>query len=220
MTVAEIADTEDLADARSRTEDVVGWLANHGVSASARAVAGANEETGQLRKIAKELDAGLVVGGAYGHTRLREWVLGGVTRELLLRPVPLLVGVSLIDIGAALVRCGRTSMSSFRYSGERVRREPSCGAQRVAHAQLIIVATLVEAYALLDVLVPHFGRCRRRLSESRSVVVFRATIAAAGDHRSPAGAHCADRAALQHGRCACPYREPHPGWHEQRDRLG
>ena len=87
VTVVEIANTEDLADARSRTEDVVGWLANHGVSASARAVAGANEETRQLRKIAKELDAGLVVGGAYGHTRLREWVLGGVTRELLLRPV-------------------------------------------------------------------------------------------------------------------------------------
>ncbi|MDP2333565.1 MAG: universal stress protein [Reyranella sp.] len=86
VTVVEIADTEDLADARSRTEDVVGWLAKHGVSASARAVASADQEAGQLGKMAKELDAGLVVGGAYGHTRLREWVLGGITRELLLRP--------------------------------------------------------------------------------------------------------------------------------------
>ena len=86
VTAVEIADTEDLADAQSRTEDVVGWLAKHGVSASARAVAGADEEAGQLGKIAKELDTGLVVGGAYGHTRLREWVLGGITRELLLRP--------------------------------------------------------------------------------------------------------------------------------------
>ena len=29
---------------------------------------------------------GMIVGGAYGHSRLREWVLGGVTRDLLLRP--------------------------------------------------------------------------------------------------------------------------------------
>jgi nucleotide-binding universal stress UspA family protein len=27
----------------------------------------------------------MVVAGAYGHSRLREWVLGGVTRDLLLR---------------------------------------------------------------------------------------------------------------------------------------
>ncbi len=45
-------------------------------------------EGAQLRNIASdlELDAGLVVGGAYGHTRLREWVLGGVTRDFLLHP--------------------------------------------------------------------------------------------------------------------------------------
>jgi len=39
-----------------------------------------------LGNIARELDAGLVVGGAYGHTRLREWVLGGMTRDFLLQP--------------------------------------------------------------------------------------------------------------------------------------
>ncbi len=86
VTVVEIAVNEDLVDARARTEDVVGWLARHGVTASARAVSGATEEAAQLANIAKELDAGLVVGGAYGHTRLREWVLGGITRDLLLRP--------------------------------------------------------------------------------------------------------------------------------------
>ena len=86
--VVEIAAAEDLAAARTRTQDVAGWLTKHGVVASARAVASATSEAGQLRNIASELelDAGLVVGGAYGHTRLREWVLGGVTRDLLLQP--------------------------------------------------------------------------------------------------------------------------------------
>lgn len=86
VVVAEIASEANLADARSRTQDVAGWLVMHGVAASGRAVVAANGDTGQLRNIASELDAGLVVGGAYGHTRLREWVLGGVTRDLLLQP--------------------------------------------------------------------------------------------------------------------------------------
>jgi len=31
-------------------------------------------------------DAGLLVIGAYGHNRLREWVLGGITRHPLRYP--------------------------------------------------------------------------------------------------------------------------------------
>ena len=87
VVVVEIA-AEDLADARARTQDVADWLTGHGVAASARAVVATTGEGTQLRNIAGdlELDAGLVVGGAYGHTRLREWVLGGVTRDFLLNP--------------------------------------------------------------------------------------------------------------------------------------
>jgi nucleotide-binding universal stress UspA family protein len=45
-----------------------------------------------LVELARDCGAGLMVTGAYGHSRLREWVLGGVTRELLERaPVPLLL---------------------------------------------------------------------------------------------------------------------------------
>ena len=32
---------------------------------------------------ARQTDADLMVMGGYGHSRLREWVLGGVTRELV-----------------------------------------------------------------------------------------------------------------------------------------
>jgi nucleotide-binding universal stress UspA family protein len=36
-----------------------------------------------LLAAANELSAGLIVAGGYGHSRLREWVLGGVTQGLL-----------------------------------------------------------------------------------------------------------------------------------------
>ena len=35
--------------------------------------------------VAKNEGADLIVAGAYGHTRLGEWVFGGVTRGLLQR---------------------------------------------------------------------------------------------------------------------------------------
>jgi nucleotide-binding universal stress UspA family protein len=42
--------------------------------------------------MARTSGAGLLVTGAYGHSRYREWILGGVTRALLERsPVPLLL---------------------------------------------------------------------------------------------------------------------------------
>jgi nucleotide-binding universal stress UspA family protein len=37
----------------------------------------------QLVRLAKDLGADLVVSGAYGHSRLGEWVFGGMTRGLL-----------------------------------------------------------------------------------------------------------------------------------------
>ncbi len=38
-----------------------------------------------LMDLARDSGAGLLVAGAYGHSRFREWALGGVTRELLER---------------------------------------------------------------------------------------------------------------------------------------
>lgn len=42
---------------------------------------GSSEE--RLIRLAQEEGADLVVTGAYGHSRLGEWIFGGVTRELL-----------------------------------------------------------------------------------------------------------------------------------------
>jgi len=84
--VVEIAEQEDIADARGRVKDVVGWLGRHGVEAEALATSANGGDAARLGAIVQEHDAGLMVAGAYGHNRLREWVLGGVTRNLLLSP--------------------------------------------------------------------------------------------------------------------------------------
>jgi nucleotide-binding universal stress UspA family protein len=86
VTVAEVAGKDDRDAAHARTEDVAGWLAGHGITAAACVVGATGEDAADIEAIARQLDTGLLVGGAYGHTRVREWVLGGVTKDLLLRP--------------------------------------------------------------------------------------------------------------------------------------
>ena len=72
--------------------DMALYLARHGVNVDVvleRTHATAGDA---LVALARATNAGLIVAGAYGHSRYREWVLGGVTRELLERaPVPLLL---------------------------------------------------------------------------------------------------------------------------------
>jgi len=69
--------------AQDRVKDVAAWLDRHGILAFPR-VMHAADEADQIDKIWKS-EADLVVAGAYGHTRLREWVFGGVTRNLITR---------------------------------------------------------------------------------------------------------------------------------------
>jgi nucleotide-binding universal stress UspA family protein len=84
VTVAEIAAKQELAEARSRVADVVGWLGHHGIDAQPVASVAAGTHARSLNAIAHERKADLIVAGAYGHSRQREWVLGGVTSDLLL----------------------------------------------------------------------------------------------------------------------------------------
>jgi nucleotide-binding universal stress UspA family protein len=85
VTVIEIADADGMAAAHEHLNDVVGWLRRHGVSAEAIASSSAGDDASRLNAIAQDQGADVIVAGAYGHSRLREWVLGGVTRDLLLR---------------------------------------------------------------------------------------------------------------------------------------
>jgi nucleotide-binding universal stress UspA family protein len=64
--------------------DVVAYLKRHGIDPEVRQtdIAGADVGTAIL-KAAQDVDADLIVMGAFGHSRLREWVLGGATRTVL-----------------------------------------------------------------------------------------------------------------------------------------
>ncbi|MCB1745275.1 MAG: universal stress protein, partial [Gammaproteobacteria bacterium] len=64
--------------------DICHHLARHGVTAEAQiAVSGDRSEAEALLAWATGQDADLLVLGGYGHSRLRELVLGGVTRHVL-----------------------------------------------------------------------------------------------------------------------------------------
>jgi nucleotide-binding universal stress UspA family protein len=64
--------------------DIGLYLARHGVKVSAHRQSGAGFDVGaQILSRAADTSADLIVIGAYGHSRMRELVLGGVTRTML-----------------------------------------------------------------------------------------------------------------------------------------
>ena len=77
--------TSTLEEARSQTKDVLGWLSRHNISADQLVARAKGNHADSLGQFASEQGADLIVAGAYGHNRLREWAFGGVTRDLLLR---------------------------------------------------------------------------------------------------------------------------------------
>lgn len=81
VTVVTVAATIDQW-AREGVADVAAFLASHGITARKEAIESPRESERLLEFIdANEVD--LVVSGAFGHSRLREWAFGGVTRSLL-----------------------------------------------------------------------------------------------------------------------------------------
>ena len=84
VTVAEIVEAGDNRSAAvSRVRDVAAWLSRHGVSASEVVPEDGGDVIVQLDAIAANVGAGVVVAGAYGHSRFRELVLGGMTQHLI-----------------------------------------------------------------------------------------------------------------------------------------
>lgn len=89
VTVVEISAEKDLSSARQRLADVSCWLSRHGIIAETLAVAALHDNASQdddgeqLESVARRSGANLIVAGAYGHSRLREWAFGSVTRALI-----------------------------------------------------------------------------------------------------------------------------------------
>ena len=73
--------------------DIGAYLARHGLNVEVRTIANAHEGAGQaILNLAAEEDATWLVMGAYGHSRIRQFLLGGVTRHILGRAgIPILM---------------------------------------------------------------------------------------------------------------------------------
>jgi nucleotide-binding universal stress UspA family protein len=84
QTVEVVSVDRDAASRRASQADVLRYLRCHGIDATARVVAPDSRAVGDtLLATAVETNAGLLVMGAYAHSRLREMLLGGATRHVL-----------------------------------------------------------------------------------------------------------------------------------------
>jgi nucleotide-binding universal stress UspA family protein len=81
-----VVDPEVSADGHGQEPgaDVAVWLARHGVKATVQRDVAADIEIGEII-LSRAADHGvdLIVMGIYGHSRMREWILGGASRTLL-----------------------------------------------------------------------------------------------------------------------------------------
>jgi nucleotide-binding universal stress UspA family protein len=84
VTIFEAYGPDEEKSALARLHDVARYLTRHRIK-TGPVVMAKKEGSGasQLLQVAKDERADLIVAGAYGHTRLGEWIFGGMTRELL-----------------------------------------------------------------------------------------------------------------------------------------
>jgi nucleotide-binding universal stress UspA family protein len=81
--VATIED-DDKHSAHQSVAEVVRFLVRHGVKARSKVIDANDRQAPEaLLNEANEIGADLIVSGGYGHSRLREWIFGGVTLSLL-----------------------------------------------------------------------------------------------------------------------------------------
>jgi len=85
--LVEVCGKDDADDVAPHHAAVIAHLATHGVTARSRVIqAGSAEAAGHLQSEANAIGADLIVAGGYGHSRLGEWVFGGLTADLLAYP--------------------------------------------------------------------------------------------------------------------------------------
>jgi nucleotide-binding universal stress UspA family protein len=85
--VMAISSRDEAESTRVHVSAVLDYLLDHGIEARSRVVAANEAEAAPLIQAeARAIDADLIVAGAYGRTRLGEWLFGGVTLGLLSEP--------------------------------------------------------------------------------------------------------------------------------------
>jgi nucleotide-binding universal stress UspA family protein len=87
VTIIQISETNEGNDqALHNVKDVARYLNRHRIeSIDERVKVVEISVTNSLLRIARDENIDLIIAGAYGHSRLGEWVFGGVTRELLVK---------------------------------------------------------------------------------------------------------------------------------------
>ena len=84
VTVAEICTSDEQDAANRRLRDVASYLERHSVNCQFDVrVHTAEPDAEYLVRLARNEGADLIVTGGYGHSRLGEWMFGGMTRGLL-----------------------------------------------------------------------------------------------------------------------------------------
>jgi nucleotide-binding universal stress UspA family protein len=73
----------DVDQERRSLAQLAAWLARHGVVAKTQVVPNPEAFDDIIETMALTEEADLLVSGGYGHSRMREWLFGGVTRNLL-----------------------------------------------------------------------------------------------------------------------------------------
>jgi nucleotide-binding universal stress UspA family protein len=82
--LVEICEFGAEVQSEQRMSDVGNYLARHQVTVAAKAFLHTERPVAEeLLRFAGDEGADLIVSGAYGHSRLGEWIFGGVTRDLL-----------------------------------------------------------------------------------------------------------------------------------------
>jgi nucleotide-binding universal stress UspA family protein len=84
VAIAEIYESNEAETAQSNIDDVANYLGRHRIKAGPKIILQRKgSDAAQLIRLSQDAGADLLVTGAYGHSRLGEWVFGGMTRELL-----------------------------------------------------------------------------------------------------------------------------------------
>ena len=84
--IVEACKTGQERDAQCRLKDVADYLARHQITkVTERVLPVEGTAPNALLQLVGETTADLIVAGAYGHSRLGEWIFGGMTQSLLTR---------------------------------------------------------------------------------------------------------------------------------------
>jgi nucleotide-binding universal stress UspA family protein len=84
VSVVEVCTNDERQSSLARIDDVVQYLARRRISANSRTIIHRDKsDANHLFQFAMDEGADLLVAGAYGHSRVGEWIFGGMTREVL-----------------------------------------------------------------------------------------------------------------------------------------